>query len=89
MHVIWITRKITETFGDGIWELVKDIPTERLTIIDTAVHGRPNTLELVLKKAKEWRADMVAVTSNPVGTKEIVDGCRAVGIPAFGPIWDS
>ncbi|CAM6128381.1 unnamed protein product [Calypogeia fissa] len=89
MHTIWITKRVPQTFGEVLWEVVKNIPSEKLTIIDTAVSGRPNPLQLVLDKAKEWRPDMVAVTSNPKGTAQIVSGCKAVGIPAFGPIWDS
>lgn len=89
VHIIWIAKKIRESYGDGIWEAVKDMPSEKLTLIDTALSGRPKTRELVVTKAKQWSAEVVIVTSNPRGTNEIVNGCKDVGIPAFGPIWDS
>ncbi|CAM6090168.1 unnamed protein product [Calypogeia fissa] len=89
VHIIWIAKKIQDSYGDGIWEAIKDAPPEKITVIDTFVSGRPKTRELVVNKAKEWGAEVVIVTSNPIGTNEIVNGCKAVGIPAFGPIWDS
>lgn len=89
VHLIWIAKKIRESYGERIWEAIKDVPSEKLTLIDTAVSGRPKTTELVVTKARDWRAEVVIVTSNPSGTNEIVNGCKAVGIPAFGPIWDS
>ncbi|CAM6090170.1 unnamed protein product [Calypogeia fissa] len=89
VHIIWIAKKIQDNYGDGIWEAINDAPPEKITMIDTFVSGRPKTRELVVNKAKEWGAEVVIVTSNPIGRNEIVNGCKAIGIPAFGPIWDS
>lgn len=89
VHLIWIAKKIRESFGDGLCEAVHNPPGGTTTVIDTAVSGRPKTKEMVLAKAKEWNAKVVVVTSNPIGTNEIVNACKAIGIPAFGPIWDS
>jgi hypothetical protein len=33
--------------------------------------------------------EVVVVTSNPEGSRDVVRGCNKAGIPAFGPIWDS
>ncbi|KAI3918794.1 hypothetical protein MKX01_042114 [Papaver californicum] len=37
----------------------------------------------------KWDAQVVIVTSNPEGSRDVVDACKGAGIPAFGPIWDS
>ncbi|CAM6121386.1 unnamed protein product [Calypogeia fissa] len=88
-HLIWIAKKVRESYGDEMWEAVNRVPAERITLIDTALCGRPKTRELVVTKAKELKAEVVIVTSNPSCTNDVVNGCRAAGIPAFGPIWDS
>ncbi|KAL1165663.1 hypothetical protein V6Z11_A06G143600, partial [Gossypium hirsutum] len=56
---------------------------------DTAVLGRPNVSQMSVDIAKRWGADVVIVTSNPEGSRDVVNACKAAGIPAFGPIWDS
>ena len=89
VHIVWIAKNIRTNYGEGIWKVVSNVPQQNLTMIDTAVSGRPKTKELVVTKAKEWNAQVVIVTSNPKGTNEIVTGCKDAGIPAFGPIWDS
>lgn len=60
-----------------------------MIIHDTAVWGRPNVPEMTVKEAKRWGGEVVIVTSNPSGSRDVVNGCKAAGIPAFGPIWDS
>jgi hypothetical protein len=39
--------------------------------------------------ARRWGSEVVVVTSNPEGSRDVVAGCNKAGIPAFGPIWDS
>lgn len=51
--------------------------------------GRPNLVKLVVDRVRECGAEMVIVTSNPAGSKKVIDGCAEAGIPAYGPIWDS
>ena len=71
-----------------IWFVCR-FPQEKLIVHDTAILGRPNLVKLVVEKVRECQAEMVIVTSNPAGSKTVVDGCHAAGIPAYGPIWDS
>ncbi|PIA30511.1 hypothetical protein AQUCO_05500057v1 [Aquilegia coerulea] len=56
---------------------------------DTAVLGRPKVSNMTVEAAKRWNAEVVIVTSNPEGSRDVVDACKAAKIPAFGPIWDS
>ncbi|KAL2608183.1 hypothetical protein R1flu_026756 [Riccia fluitans] len=89
VHVIWITKSLSNSYGEEFHKIITSIPGDRLTVFDTAVTGRPKTVEVVVNKVKDWGAECVIVTSNPIGSNEIVGGCKAAGIPAFGPIWDS
>ncbi|XP_031473587.1 adenylate-forming reductase 06235 isoform X2 [Nymphaea colorata] len=72
-----------------IMSMVNSYPKEKMIIHDTAVLGRPNVAELVLKAAEKWSPEVVIVTSNPEGSRDVVNTCKNAGVPAFGPIWDS
>ncbi|KAK3206998.1 hypothetical protein Dsin_021044 [Dipteronia sinensis] len=39
--------------------------------------------------AKKFGAEVVIVTSNPEGSRDVVNPCKASGIVVFHPIWDS
>ena len=88
-HLIWIARDIVNAYGPVIQNLLTRADPDKLHICDSMPGGRPDVLGLTLKLMREIGSEAVFVTSNPRGTKEIVDGCRAAGYPAFGPIWDS
>ncbi|KAJ9566009.1 hypothetical protein OSB04_001975 [Centaurea solstitialis] len=76
-----------------LWERNKGVgerhPNEKVIVHDTAVMGRPNVAEMSIAAAKKWGAEVVIVTSNPEGSRDVVNACKSKGIPAFGPIWDS
>ncbi|KAL1165662.1 hypothetical protein V6Z11_A06G143600 [Gossypium hirsutum] len=72
-----------------IKEMMSGHPKEKVIVHDTAVLGRPNVSQMSVDIAKRWGADVVIVTSNPEGSRDVVNACKAAGIPAFGPIWDS
>ncbi|XP_010054332.2 adenylate-forming reductase 03009 [Eucalyptus grandis] len=63
--------------------------SDRVIVHDTAVHGRPNVAEMSVGMVKKWGAEVVIVTSNPKGSRAVVNACKSKGIAAFGPIWDS
>jgi hypothetical protein len=69
--------------------LRKGCPPDKLTLYDTAVHGRPDLVDLATAAYQEQEAEAVFCVSNLEGTKQLVRGCRSRGIPAFGPIWDA
>ncbi|XP_054789755.1 adenylate-forming reductase 06235-like [Prosopis cineraria] len=62
---------------------------EKMIVHDTAISGRPNVGEMSVDAAIRWDAEVVIVTSNPEGSRDVVRACKKAGIPAFGPIWDS
>ncbi|KAH9309500.1 hypothetical protein KI387_037411 [Taxus chinensis] len=89
VYVIWVAKAMEKNFGDDILRKIKSYPPEKMIIHDTAVSGRPNVPDMTVEAVKKWGAEVVIVTSNPSGSRDVVNGCKAAGIPAFGPIWDS
>jgi len=84
VYVIWVAKGIEENFGDEIVRKIKSYPAEKMMIHDTAVFGRPNVSEMTVEAVRRWGAEVVIVTSNPSGSRDVVNGCKAAGIPAFG-----
>ncbi|CAA0395725.1 hypothetical protein AtNW77_Chr4g0294561 [Arabidopsis thaliana] len=69
---------------------IKDYPhQDRIIVHDTAILGRPNVSKMSVEASKKFGAQVVIVTSNPEGSRDVVNACKASGVPAFGPIWDS
>ncbi|KAF9587763.1 hypothetical protein IFM89_005495 [Coptis chinensis] len=87
--ILWVAKGIEQNFGKEIKEAVSGFPKEKVIVHDTAVLGRPNVSQMSIDAVKKWGAQVVIVTSNPEGSRDVVDACKGAGIPAFGPIWDS
>ncbi|XP_027343316.1 adenylate-forming reductase 06235-like [Abrus precatorius] len=62
---------------------------EKVIVHDTAISGRPNVAEMSVNAAIRWNVEVVIVTSNPEGSRDVLRACKRANIPAFGPIWDS
>jgi hypothetical protein len=86
-RLIWVGRSFRESFGNKLCEIALKWPD--LVLVDTANSGRLDMIALAVDNYRSFGADAVFVGSNPEGTKQIVSGCRALGIPVFGPSWDS
>ncbi|XP_058198551.1 adenylate-forming reductase 06235-like [Rhododendron vialii] len=87
--LLWVAKGIDQNFGKEITEWVSGYPKDRMIVHDTAVLGRPNVSQMTIDTATTMGAEVVIVTSNPAGSRVVVNACKAVGIAAFGPIWDS
>jgi len=87
--VLWVAKNVEQNFGKEIKEMVSHHPRDKVIVHDTAVLGRPNVAEMSVDTAKKWGAEVVIVTSNPEGSRDVVNACKNEGIAAFGPIWDS
>ncbi|CAA0817824.1 Unknown protein [Striga hermonthica] len=88
--VLWVTKGVEENYGTEIKGWMSEASKAGKVIVhDTAVMGRPNVAEMSVKTAKGFGAEVVIVTSNPEGSRDVVDACKAAGFAAFGPIWDS
>ena len=86
-RLIWIGRSFRECFGNNLCDIAFRWPD--LVLVDTTNGARPDLTALAVDNYRSFGADAVFVGSNPEGTGQIVSGCRALGIPAFGPSWDS
>ena len=89
-HLIWIGSDLEKTYGPELMGLLKKaVKGDRMTLVDTKVQGRPDTVALIDQVYRQIDAQVVFVTSNPKGTEVITQGCRYRGIPCFGPLFDS
>ncbi|CAN1316490.1 Adenylate-forming reductase 03009 [Linum perenne] len=87
--VVWVAKGIELNFGEEIAGMMRAKKKKKVIVHDTAVLGRPNVSKMSVEAAREWGAQVVIVTSNPEGSRDVVNACKYAGIPAFGPIWDS
>ena len=86
-HVIWVGRAFSRTYGDHITQSVLRCPN--LTTWDTQTQGRPDLLDLTARAYREFNAEAVFIGCNPEATRQLIYGCGALDIAAFGPSWDS
>ncbi|SJK97853.1 related to non-ribosomal peptide synthetase [Armillaria ostoyae] len=89
-YLIWIGSDQEKTFGPTISGLIhKHLGPERSTLWDSKERGgRPDVMKLITEAYTTWGAEVVFITSNWGGNKEMMQGCKAAGIPAFGTLWD-
>ncbi|KAK7473073.1 hypothetical protein VKT23_001176 [Stygiomarasmius scandens] len=88
-YLIWIGSDQEKTFGPTIAGLIHNNLEGRVTLWDSKKRGgRPDTMQLIKDVYKSWNAEVVFITSNFVGNKEMMEGCKEAGIPAFGTLWD-
>ncbi|KAM3067563.1 hypothetical protein ACMFMF_009562 [Clarireedia jacksonii] len=88
INLFWSTRDPLTTYGDEIGGIIKGLGKSAY-IHNTSTMGRPNTLPLVLQQYRDTNSEAVIVISNPKLTIKLVQDLEYLGIPAFGPIWDS
>jgi hypothetical protein len=89
-YLIWIGSDQEKTFGPTISNLIhRHLGTERCCLWDSKARGgRPDVMKLVREAYYAWGAEVVFITSNYGGNREIMEGCKGEGIPAFGTLWD-
>ncbi|KFY27483.1 hypothetical protein V493_03467 [Pseudogymnoascus sp. VKM F-4281 (FW-2241)] len=88
--LIWIGSDQEKTFGPTITGLIrKHIEPERMILWDSKKQGgRPDSMELLKATFVSFGAEVIFITSNMQGNDEMMQGCRAAGLPAFGTLWD-
>lgn len=57
-------------------------------LISYELGGRPDVMKLITEVYATWGAEVVFITSNWGGNKEMMEGCKAAGIPAFVSLFD-
>ena len=80
-----------KTFGPVLFDMIhRTIPKERYILFDTKKEGRrPDTMKMLKEIYVSFKAEVVLITSNPVGNAELMQGCKENGMHSFGPLWDS
>ena len=87
-RVVWQTRSPQKTYERELYDKVMS-KDPAAVIIDTDNEGRKDMLDLVYNMAKEFGSEAVICISNPKVTRSLVFRLRAMGVAAYGPIWDS
>ncbi|PBP15806.1 hypothetical protein BUE80_DR013445 [Diplocarpon rosae] len=88
--LIWIGSNQEKTFGPTISALIRNnIEPERMILWDSKERGgRPDTMKLLRDTWHSFGAEVIFITSNMQGNDEMMQGCRAEGMRAFGTLWD-
>ncbi|KAI0629044.1 hypothetical protein C8Q77DRAFT_1237765 [Trametes polyzona] len=89
-YLIWIGSEQEKTFGPTISGLIyRHLWPDRVCMWDSKARGgRPDLMKLIKDAYHAWNAEVVFITSNWQGDKELMEGCKEAGIPAFGTVWD-
>ncbi|KAF7351166.1 hypothetical protein MSAN_01679300 [Mycena sanguinolenta] len=88
-HLIWIGSGQEKTFGKTISALIHALPPQQYTLWDSKERGgRPDVMKLIKETYSSWGAEVVFITSNFGGNREMMEGCKEEGIPVFGTLWD-
>ncbi|ESZ91546.1 hypothetical protein SBOR_8080 [Sclerotinia borealis F-4128] len=88
ISLFWSTRDPLTTYGDEIGGIIKALGSNAY-IHNTTTMGRPATLPLVIQQYRDTDSEAVIVISKAKLTIKLVQDLEFIGIPAFGPIWDS
>jgi hypothetical protein len=87
-RILWSTSDPLNTYGAGVVDEVRR-GDPRAVVLDTAVFGRQNLVELAHGLYEEAGAEAVVVISNKKSTEQIVYGLESRAVAAYGPIFDS
>ncbi|KAJ6512823.1 hypothetical protein C8R45DRAFT_1087939 [Mycena sanguinolenta] len=88
-YLIWIGSGQEKTFGKTISGLIHALPPQQYTLWDSKARGeRPDVMKLIKETYISWNAEVVFITSNFGGNREMMEGCKEEGIPVFGTLWD-
>ncbi|KAG6920183.1 hypothetical protein DXG01_004952 [Tephrocybe rancida] len=84
-YLIWIGSDQAKTFGPTISGLIhNNLGPDRVTLWDSKQRGgRPDVMKLIKETYVSWGAEVIFITSNYQGNKEMMEGCKEAGIPAF------
>ena len=87
-QLVWSTRTPRATYGEALVDEVEAAQPGAL-IWDTTERGKPDLVRLAHQAYRDFDAEAVFIVSNKPMTWRLVHAMEELGIPAFGPIWDS
>ncbi|KAF9025676.1 hypothetical protein BDZ89DRAFT_71539 [Hymenopellis radicata] len=84
-YLLWMGSDQEKTFGPTISGLIKkNLYPDRVTLWDSKARGtRPDSVKIIKDIYQAWGAEVVIITSNAQGNKEMTEGLTAAGIPNF------
>jgi hypothetical protein len=88
VRVVWSTPDPVATYGEDLYGCVLAADPEAM-IIDTKLSGRPDLVGIAYRTWLRSDVEAVFVISNREVTGLVVRELKILGVPAFGPIWDS
>ncbi|KAF8855045.1 hypothetical protein BDZ45DRAFT_757790 [Acephala macrosclerotiorum] len=88
--LIWIGSNREKTFEPTITSLIhNNIEPERMILWNSKKRGERLDLMRLLKDTwTSFGAEVIFITSNMQRNDEMIQGCRAAGLHAFGTLWD-
>jgi hypothetical protein len=87
-RLVWSARRPRATYGHALVDEVLAVHPDAV-IWDTTEHGKPDLLQMTHNACRDFKAEAVLVVCNKAATWSLVHGLERLGVPAFGPIWDS
>ena len=88
VSAVGISRSPRATYGDALVDEVLAAHPDAV-IWDTTERGKPDLLRVAHDVCRDFAAEAAQVVSNKAATWRLVHGLERLGVPAFGPIWDS
>lgn len=90
INVVWSVRDPETVLPKEVFDMIMaPRPNQDVRLWNSAVSGRADLVGLTRQAVRDLASEIVVVISNPGGTRKMLDGCAAVGIPCLGPILDS
>lgn len=86
--LVWSTRDPSKTYGNKLVNEIKSVQPNAI-IWDTDTKGKPDLVKIAYKAFCDHNAEAIICISNQKLTEKVVHSMEAIGIPAYGAIWDS
>ncbi|CAN7361201.1 hypothetical protein LJR042_002135 [Microbacterium maritypicum] len=86
--LVWATREPEATYSNDLVESIRASHPDAV-IWNTSEQGRPDLVALALEEFTSFDAEAVICISNQSTTRRVVSALEALGVPAYGAIWDS
>lgn len=87
-RLVWVTKEPRTTYGDDLVdEIDRDQP--EAVIWNTTERGKPDVFSVARSAFAASSADAVICVANKPVTDRVVGEFERLGVPTFGPIWDS
>ncbi len=87
-RLVWITRDPELTYGAELVGEVREAQPDAI-VWNSDLLGKPDVFDLAYRAYVSSGAEAVICVANKPVTWNVVHGFERLGIPAFGPVWDS